>query len=82
MDALFHSREEIERALARLHRLPTDNREAPLALGFHPLYPQLTKGYESRLWARSIDSAYGSSLSNGRKLLIQLDYFEEKKLRR
>jgi hypothetical protein len=78
MDALFHSREEIERALARLHCVPTDNRKVLLALGFQPMYLQLMKGYESRLWVRSIDSAYGSLLSNGRKLLVQPAYLEEK----
>jgi len=82
MDALFHSREEIERALLRLHCVPSDNREALLALGFEPMYPHVTKGYKSRLWARAIDSGYGSSLSNGRKLVIQRAFLVEKKIRR
>ena len=82
MDALFQSREEIERTLVRLHCVPTDNRKALLAFGFQPVYPQQMKSYESRLWVRSINSGYGSSLSNGRKLLIQPAYLEEQKLRR
>jgi hypothetical protein len=82
MDALFHSREEIERALVRLHCVPTDNREALLALGFEPMYPQVKKGYESHLWMRSIDSGRGSSLSNIRKLVVQRAFLEEKKIRR
>ena len=82
MDALFHSREEIESALLRLHCVPTDNREALLALGFAPMYPKATKGYESRLWVRSIDSGYDSSLGNGRKLVLQRAFLEEKKTRR
>ena len=82
MDALLHSREEIESALVRLHCVPTDNREALLALGFQPMYPQASKGHESRLWSRSIESGCGSSLSNGRSLVMQRAYLEEKKARR
>jgi len=82
MDALFHSREEIERALLRLHCVPTDNRDALLALGFEPMCPQITTGYKSRLWVRSIDSGYGSAQSNGRKLVLQRAFLVETKIRR
>jgi len=82
MDALFHRREDIERALVRLHCVPTDNREALLALGFEPMYPEATKGYESHLWVRSIDSGHGSSLRNGRKLVLQRAFLKETKARR
>jgi hypothetical protein len=82
MDTPFHSREQIETALVRLHCVPTDNRQALLALGFQPIYPQVTKGYTSRLWGRSIDSGYGSSLSNGRKLVIRRAFLAEEKTRR
>jgi hypothetical protein len=77
MDALFHSREDIERALVRLYCVPTDNRDALLALGFQPMYPQATTGYERHLWVRSIDSGHGSSLRNGRKFVLQRAFLEE-----
>ncbi len=82
MDALFHTREDIESALVRLHCVPTDNREALLALGFQPMYPNVARGHKSRLWVRSIDSSCGSSLRNGRKLAIQRAFLEENKTRR
>jgi len=82
MDALFHSREDIENALVRLHCVPTDNREALLALGFVPMYPQIAKGYKSRLWVRSIDPGCNSSLHNGRKLILQRAFLAEKTTRR
>lgn len=76
MDAVFHSREEIERALLRLHCVPTDNRDALLALGFERMYPQAASGYESHLWVRSVDSGYASSLCGGRKLVMQRAFLD------
>jgi hypothetical protein len=81
MDALFHSREEIERGLRRLHCVPTDNRDALLALGFQRIYPQASSGNDSHLWVRSIDSGWGSAFGQGRKLLMQRAFLEPKSVR-
>jgi hypothetical protein len=78
MDSIFHSREEIERALRRLHCVPTDNRDALLALGFQRMYPQVKSGYHSHLWVRSVDAGYSSSLCNGRKLIMQRAFLEQR----
>jgi hypothetical protein len=77
MDAICHSREEIERAAQRLHCVPTDNRDALIALGFERMYPQVVSGYESHLWMRPVDSGYnGGSTRNGRKLIIQRAFLD------
>jgi hypothetical protein len=39
MDALCHSREEIERMASRLPCVPTDNIDALIDLGFERMYP-------------------------------------------
>jgi hypothetical protein len=84
MDGPFSAKRKVstEAGQLHLHCVPTDNREALLALGFQPMYPRATKGDESRLWSRSIESGCGSSLSNGRRLVMQRAYLEEKKSRR
>jgi hypothetical protein len=81
MDALFHSQEQIERALRRLHCVPTDNRDALLALGFQRMYPQVTSGYDSHLWVRSVDAGSSSSLCYGRRRIMQRAYLEQKRVR-
>jgi hypothetical protein len=70
VDALFHSREAIERALTRLHCVPTDNRDALLALGFERMYPQVGTGYYSHLWVRSIDAGDHIRPASGRRQMV------------
>jgi hypothetical protein len=79
MEAIFHNREDIEQALPRLYCVPTDNRDALLALGFQRMYPQVASGYESHLWVRSVDSGFASTLHNGRRLIMQRAYLEQRK---
>jgi hypothetical protein len=72
VNAIFHNREQIEWAAVRLYCVPTDNRDALLSLGFERMYPQVASGYESHLWARSIDSDYNAgTMKKGRKLVMQ-----------
>jgi hypothetical protein len=75
VDALCHTREEIERLVLRLPCVPTDNRDALLELGFERMYPQVASGYESRLWMRSVDSGYAGP-SKGRKFIVQRAYLD------
>ena len=77
MNALFHTREEIERFAQRLPCVPTDNRDALIALGFQRMYPQIPLGYESHLWTRSVDAntSPGSS-SYARKLIVQRAFLD------
>ena len=81
MDALFRSQGEIEQALRRLYCVPTDNRDALVALGFQRIYPQVASGCDSHLWARSVASGYGSPLCNAGKFVIQRAFLEQKKYR-
>jgi len=75
MDSLCHSREEIERAAVRLPCVPTDNREALIALGFERISPDAPTGYESHLWERAVDSGYRTvSMRNGRRKIVQRAY--------
>jgi hypothetical protein len=82
VEAVLHSQEEIERALPRLPCVPTDNRDALLTLGFQRMYPQVLSGYDSHLWSRAVNSGHGSSSCNGRKLIVQRAYLEQKAERR
>jgi hypothetical protein len=71
MDTLCHTEEEIERAALRLPCVPTNNREALIALGFERMYPQAVSAYESRLWVRTVSSPCNSgSARNGQKRII------------
>lgn len=80
MDALCHSAEEIERAARFMPCVPTDNRDALIALGFEREYPQVASGYESRLWVRSVEYGYHSSGSSyARKLVQQRAYLDTRK---
>jgi hypothetical protein len=81
MDALCHTREEIERVAMRLPCVPTDNRDALIELGFERMYPETASGYESRLWTRSVDSGYVGS-GSGRKLIIQRAFLDASPIRR
>ena len=77
MNALCHTREEIERFALRLPCVPTDNRDALIALGFQRMYPQVPSGYESHLWTRSVDAnTIAGSSSQARKLVIQRAFLE------
>jgi hypothetical protein len=72
MATLCHNREEIEREARRLHCVPTDNRDALIALGFERMYPQVVAGYESHLWIRSVDADYhAGATGNARRRVIQ-----------
>jgi hypothetical protein len=75
VNAIFYNREQIEWAVVRLHCVPTDNHDALLSLGFERMYPQVTSGYESHLWVRSVDSDYNAGTErHGRKLVVQRAY--------
>ena len=76
MDALCHSREEIECMASRLPCVPTDNVDALIDLGFERMYPNATSGYESRLWIRSVEQRYSGSIGAGRKLIVQRAYLD------
>lgn len=77
MEALCHTREEIERLASRLPCVPTDNRDALLALGFERMYPDATSGYDSRLWMRSVDAGtIGSSAGIGKKRIVQRAFLD------
>jgi hypothetical protein len=83
MATLCHSLEEIERAAVRLPCVPTDNRDALVALGFERMYPQTTSGYDSHLWVRSVDSGCSTGLSrSGRKFVVQRAFLDAPPLRR
>ncbi|MGA2394861.1 MAG: hypothetical protein ABSH03_16090 [Candidatus Lustribacter sp.] len=83
MDTLCHTREEIERLALRLPCVPTDNREALVALGFERLYPQAVSGYDSHLWTRSVDSGHNAGASgNARKLIVQRAFLDGSSPRR
>jgi hypothetical protein len=73
MDTLCHTREEIERLAFRLPCVPTDNRDALVALGFERMYPQAASGYDSHLWMRSVDSG---SRTGGRRLIVQRAFLD------
>jgi hypothetical protein len=81
MDALCHTREEIERLAMRLPCVPTDNRNALIELGFERMYPLAASGYESRLWVRSVDSGYVGSTGNGRRLIVQRAFLDGARVR-
>jgi hypothetical protein len=78
METLCHNREEIERAALRLPCVPTDNRDALIALGFERMYPQVAAGYESHLWVRSVDSGCnnGANSSGRKKLVVQRAFLD------
>lgn len=77
MDTLCHTQEEIERLAFRLPCVPTDNRDALVALGFERMYPQAASGYDSHLWMRSVDSGYnGGASGNARKLIVQRAFLD------
>ena len=77
IDMRVSLRKEIERAAPRVFCVPTDNRDALIALGFERMYPQAATGHESRLWVRSVDSGYCSGTTrNGRKLIVQRAYLD------
>jgi hypothetical protein len=75
VEPLYHTIEEIDCAVRRLPCVPTDNREALVALGFERMYPRCVSGYESHLWVRSVDaeSLYGSSRRH-KRLVMQRAY--------
>jgi hypothetical protein len=75
MNALCHTQEEIARLASRLPCVPTDNRDALIALGFERMYPQAVSGYESHLWMRSVDSGYAGA-AGGRKLIVQRAFLD------
>jgi hypothetical protein len=57
-----HSVDEIKLLLNRGLSPITDNRDALLVLGFARAYPQISRGYESTIWERSVErsrAAYG-----------------------
>jgi hypothetical protein len=83
MDTLCHTQEEIERLAFRLPCVPTDNRDALIALGFERMYPQVASGYDSHLWVRSIDSGYNAGAGMGyRKLIVQRAFLDGSAARR
>lgn len=83
MDTLCHTQEEIERLAFRLPCVPTDNRDALVALGFERMYPQAMSGYDSHLWARSVDAGYNSDGGIGRrKLIVQRAFLDGSTARR
>jgi hypothetical protein len=80
MSVLCHTQEEIERLAFRLSCVPTDNRDALVALGFQRMYPQAASGYDSHLWMRSVDSGYSGSI--GRRLIVQRAFLDAPAARR
>jgi hypothetical protein len=83
MEILCHTQEEIERLALRLPCVPTDNRDALVALGFERLYPRAVSGYDSHLWVRSVDSGYNAGASaDGRKLIVQRAFLDGSSARR
>ena len=70
METLCHTIEEIDRAARILMCVPTDNRDALIALGFERMYPQCASGYESHLWVRAIDAGGRYDATTGRKKLV------------
>ncbi len=64
--ALVHSVDAIELLLRRGMSPITDNCEALVALGFARAYPQISRGYESTIWERSVE--YSSAAYGHRKL--------------
>ncbi len=79
MDSLCHTREEIERLAFRLPCVPTDNRDALIALGFERMYPHAASGYDSHLWMRSVDSGYNAG---ARRLIVQRAFLDAPTRRR
>ena len=73
METFCHTREEIERLAFRLPCVPTDNRDALIALGFERMYPQAASGYDSRLWMRSVASG---CTTGARKLIVQRAFLD------
>lgn len=73
METLCHTQDEIERLAFRLPCVPTDNRDALLALGFERMYPQAASGYDSHLWMRAVDSGY---TAGARKLVVQRAFLD------
>jgi hypothetical protein len=83
MNVLCHTQEEIERLAPRLTCVPTDNRDALIALGFQRMYPQAASGYDSHLWMRSVDSGHnGGAIGLGRKLIVQRAFLDAPPARR
>jgi hypothetical protein len=55
MQSLAHTSSDIQNLL-RIGLAPiTDNADALLILGLQRAYPQISKGYNSTIWERSID---------------------------
>jgi hypothetical protein len=79
MDTLCHTQEEIARLAFRLPCVPTDNRDALVALGFERMYPQANSGYDSHLWTRSVDSG---GHAGARKLIVQRAFLDGSSTRR
>lgn len=50
-----HFAEELVALLRRGMNPVTDDRNVLLALGFERAYPQVSEGYESTIWERSIE---------------------------
>ena len=67
--ALTHTIEEIDAVLRRGLSPITDNRDALVALGFEPAYPQIRTGYDSTIWERSVE--YGTNTAGYRTLARQ-----------
>lgn len=52
---IVHFAEEFAALLRRGMSPVTDNRNILLALGFERAYPQVSRGYESTIWERSVE---------------------------
>jgi len=76
VNTVFHSKDEIERAASRLPCVPTDNLDALIALGFERMYPQISSGYDSRLWVRAVESDSCADSSRGRRRIVQRAFLE------
>jgi hypothetical protein len=52
---IVHVAEELVALLRRGMSPATDDREVLVALGFERAYPQISEGYESTIWERSVE---------------------------
>lgn len=77
--AIVHTVDAIELLLRRGLSPITDNHDALVALGFVRAYPQLSHGYESTIWERSVEY---SGAANGRRRLARERAFLDRRARR
>jgi len=78
MQSTYHECEDIEWAAVRFSCVRTDNRDALIALGFQPMYPNAGSEYEKHIWARSVDCQPKTASANHlRYRIIQRAFLDE-----